>query len=161
MTHNHNNVELTPSEHGSTESAIKCDDSSTIESSSAIDDDGCLHNNNTIGSSGASSMIGAGGTTNMSYLQDDDEGIDVSGCTDNKLCVAKIKNSGPYEYELFSIMIHSGSATGGHYYAYIKDFETGDWYCFNDQNVSSVNTILLNKKKNKISLFIYFFFLCL
>lgn len=27
---------------------------------------------------------------------------------------------GPYEYELFSIMIHSGSAAGGHYYAYIK-----------------------------------------
>ena len=23
-------------------------------------------------------------------------------------------------YELFSIMIHSGSAIGGHYYAYIK-----------------------------------------
>ena len=27
---------------------------------------------------------------------------------------------GPYVYELFSIMIHSGSAIGGHYYAYIK-----------------------------------------
>ena len=27
---------------------------------------------------------------------------------------------GPYVYELFSIMVHSGSATGGHYYAYIK-----------------------------------------
>ena len=27
---------------------------------------------------------------------------------------------GPYIYELFSIMIHSGSAAGGHYYAYIR-----------------------------------------
>ena len=27
---------------------------------------------------------------------------------------------GPYVYELFSIMIHAGSAAGGHYYAYIK-----------------------------------------
>lgn len=27
---------------------------------------------------------------------------------------------GPYVYELFSIMVHSGSANGGHYYAYIK-----------------------------------------
>ena len=27
---------------------------------------------------------------------------------------------GRYVYELFSIMIHSGSAIGGHYYAYIK-----------------------------------------
>lgn len=32
-----------------------------------------------------------------------------------------------YDYELFSIMIHSGSATGGHYYAYIKCFETNQW----------------------------------
>ena len=28
-------------------------------------------------------------------------------------------------YELFSIMIHSGSALGGHYYAYIKSFNNG------------------------------------
>jgi hypothetical protein len=25
-----------------------------------------------------------------------------------------------FEYELFSIMVHSGGASGGHYYAYIK-----------------------------------------
>uniref|UniRef100_H2YIV9 USP domain-containing protein n=1 Tax=Ciona savignyi TaxID=51511 RepID=H2YIV9_CIOSA len=40
---------------------------------------------------------------------------------------------GPYVYELFSIMIHSGSAAGGHYYAYIKSFENNRWYSFNDQ----------------------------
>lgn len=47
--------------------------------------------------------------------------------------------SGPYMYELFAIMIHSGSASGGHYYAYIKDFENGEWFCFNDQSVTSVS----------------------
>lgn len=31
-----------------------------------------------------------------------------------------IELQGPYEYELFSIMVHSGNASGGHYYAYIK-----------------------------------------
>ncbi len=41
-------------------------------------------------------------------------------------------------YELFSIMIHSGSATGGHYYAYIKCFETGQWMNFNDERVSKL-----------------------
>lgn len=46
---------------------------------------------------------------------------------------------GPYMYELFSIMIHSGSASGGHYYAYIKEFRKGDWFCFNDQSVSRVS----------------------
>ncbi len=41
-------------------------------------------------------------------------------------------------YELFSIMIHSGSATGGHYYAYIKCFDTGQWINFNDERVSKL-----------------------
>ena len=36
-------------------------------------------------------------------------------------------------YELFSVMVHSGSAAGGHYYAYIKSFEDNRWYSFNDQ----------------------------
>jgi ubiquitin carboxyl-terminal hydrolase 47 len=43
-----------------------------------------------------------------------------------------------WEYELFSIMVHSGNATGGHYYAYIKSFETGQWYSFNDQLVTKI-----------------------
>ncbi|XP_053398003.1 ubiquitin carboxyl-terminal hydrolase 47-like isoform X2 [Mercenaria mercenaria] len=45
---------------------------------------------------------------------------------------------GPYVYELFSIMIHSGSAAGGHYYAYIKCLSDGQWYSFNDQHVSKI-----------------------
>lgn len=49
-----------------------------------------------------------------------------------------ILGKGPYMYELFSIMIHSGSASGGHYYAYIKDFKTQEWLCFNDQSVTQV-----------------------
>jgi hypothetical protein len=38
-------------------------------------------------------------------------------------------------YELFSIMIHSGSALGGHYYAFIKDLDSGKWFTFNDSSV--------------------------
>lgn len=34
--------------------------------------------------------------------------------------LVEVLKEGPYVYELFSIMIHSGSAIGGHYYAYIK-----------------------------------------
>ena len=40
--------------------------------------------------------------------------VGVSKC-DDLSCL-----QGPYVYELFSIMVHSGSAIGGHYYAYIK-----------------------------------------
>ena len=36
-------------------------------------------------------------------------------------------------------MIHSGGALGGHYYAYIKSFENGDWYCFNDSTVEKIS----------------------
>jgi ubiquitin carboxyl-terminal hydrolase 47 len=45
---------------------------------------------------------------------------------------------GPLVYELFSVLIHSGSAMGGHYYAYIKSFEDGQWYNFNDTNVQLI-----------------------
>lgn len=32
-----------------------------------------------------------------------------------------------FVYELYAVMVHSGGAYGGHYYAYIKDFETNKW----------------------------------
>jgi len=46
--------------------------------------------------------------------------------------------SGDLVFELFSILIHSGSAMGGHYYAYIKSFEDNKWYNFNDSTVSEI-----------------------
>jgi len=45
-------------------------------------------------------------------------------------------------YELYAILIHSGNASGGHYYAYIKDFGSGQWFCFNDQNVTRVSFLI-------------------
>ena len=48
------------------------------------------------------------------------------------------KNDPDYVYELLSIMVHSGSAIGGHYYAYIRSVETNKWYSFNDSNVSPI-----------------------
>jgi len=38
-------------------------------------------------------------------------------------------------YELLSVVVHSGSMGGGHYYAYIKDLNEGGWYQFNDASV--------------------------
>ena len=37
-------------------------------------------------------------------------------------------------------MIHSGGAYGGHYYAYIKSFEDGKWYNFNDSTVTQLSS---------------------
>lgn len=73
-------------------------------------------------------------------FQEDDEGIDMGNGAnhENEKNRRHTLKNGPYKYELFSIMIHSGSASGGHYYAYIKDFKTNEWFCFNDQSVSRV-----------------------
>ncbi len=48
----------------------------------------------------------------------------------------------PYVYELFAVLVHSGSAMGGHYYAYIKAMtgsaeEDGKWHKFNDSTVTA------------------------
>jgi ubiquitin C-terminal hydrolase len=53
--------------------------------------------------------------------------------------IEEYKQEGDQVYELFSILIHSGSALGGHYYAYIKSFETGRWHNFNDSTVREID----------------------
>ncbi|EDW37527.1 GL16305 [Drosophila persimilis] len=100
------------------------EDCSTADSGSTIEDDNLSSG---VGTTASSSQ-------HENDLNDEDEGIDMSSSTSKS---AK-QGSGPYMYELFAIMIHSGSASGGHYYAYIKDFDSNEWFCFNDQNVSSI-----------------------
>ena len=53
---------------------------------------------------------------------------------------------GDYIYELFSILIHSGSAMGGHYYAYIRSFQDGKWYNFNDSSVTPISEIEVKER---------------
>ncbi|XP_031348562.1 ubiquitin carboxyl-terminal hydrolase 47 isoform X2 [Photinus pyralis] len=110
------------------ETIVKCDDCSTTDSGSALDDESCQYNE-------VSSTVN-GLDDNC---QDDDEGIDMSSGNHHENEKNRREEAkGPYMYELFSIMIHSGSATGGHYYAYIKDFQKNQWLCFNDQTVSRI-----------------------
>lgn len=37
------------------------------------------------------------------------------------------------------MLVHSGNAIGGHYYAYIKSFEDGKWYNYNDTEVKEIS----------------------
>lgn len=114
--------------------ASNVDDCSTADSGSAMDEDNL--------SSGV--VTTASSSQHENDINDEDEGIDMSSSTGKSANTeARLKQellSGPYLYDLFAIMIHSGSASGGHYYAYIKDFETDEWFCFNDQNVSTVSS---------------------
>merc|ERR1712166_686223 len=55
-------------------------------------------------------------------------------------CLEQLRTlNGPYMYELFSIIIHVGTVTSGHYYAYIKNFKDRKWYKFNDTVVTPIN----------------------
>lgn len=46
---------------------------------------------------------------------------------------------GDYVYELYAVLVHSGGAMGGHYYAYIKSNADGKWYNFNDTSVNEIS----------------------
>eukprot|EP01012_Entosiphon_sulcatum_P020819 TRINITY_DN25687_c1_g1_i1.p1 TRINITY_DN25687_c1_g1~~TRINITY_DN25687_c1_g1_i1.p1 ORF type:complete len:729 (+),score=146.84 TRINITY_DN25687_c1_g1_i1:82-2187(+) len=41
-------------------------------------------------------------------------------------------------YDLFSVLLHRGSAHGGHYFAYIRNLKTDRWYNFNDESVDEI-----------------------
>ncbi|KAJ8412867.1 hypothetical protein AAFF_G00104490 [Aldrovandia affinis] len=68
-----------------------------------------------------------------------DDGVDEGICLDSASSAERaLKPKSSLTFELFSVMVHSGSAAGGHYYACIKSFSDGQWYSFNDQHVSKI-----------------------
>ncbi|KAG7274443.1 hypothetical protein CRUP_033599 [Coryphaenoides rupestris] len=68
-----------------------------------------------------------------------DDCVDEGICLDSTGSAERVlKPKNPLTFELFSVMVHSGSAAGGHYYACIKSFTDGQWYSFNDQHVSKI-----------------------
>ncbi|KAK8885873.1 hypothetical protein M9Y10_041330 [Tritrichomonas musculus] len=44
------------------------------------------------------------------------------------------------KYKLFGVIVHSGIASGGHYYIYCKPEMKEDWYVFNDSWVQTVDS---------------------
>uniref|UniRef100_A0A8C2DJY2 Ubiquitin carboxyl-terminal hydrolase 47 n=1 Tax=Cyprinus carpio TaxID=7962 RepID=A0A8C2DJY2_CYPCA len=69
-----------------------------------------------------------------------DDALDEGICLDNTSSTERVlKPKSSLTFELFSVMVHSGSAAGGHYYACIKSFSDSQWYSFNDQHVSKVS----------------------
>lgn len=139
---NVNSFVESPETEGGTTNSNGVDDCSTTDSGSAMEED-----NWSSGVATTASSI----TQNETDINEDDldDGIDMHSNTEHRNRANSDQNIkehlGPYTYELFAIMIHSGSASGGHYYAYIKEFENNEWFCFNDQTVSPVCIIILSK----------------
>ena len=46
-----------------------------------------------------------------------------------------VENNGNHTYDLFSILVHTGNTTAGHYFAFISPKLDGKWYKFNDDCV--------------------------
>ena len=42
-------------------------------------------------------------------------------------------------YDLYAILLHDGGAHAGHYIAYIKDWDSGKWLCFDDSSVAELD----------------------
>ena len=45
--------------------------------------------------------------------------------------------NGCTKYKLYGVIVHQGTHNGGHYYTYIRPEMKGNWFLFNDSNVSS------------------------
>jgi ubiquitin carboxyl-terminal hydrolase 25/28 len=50
-------------------------------------------------------------------------------------------SSGKSVYHLYAVMVHRGGLTGGHYYVFILDFESYQWYRCDDSNVRKVSAV--------------------
>jgi len=49
-------------------------------------------------------------------------------------------------FELYAVLVHSGNAGFGHYYAFLKNFTDAKWYKFNDEQVSVMDESEVEKQ---------------
>jgi len=57
-----------------------------------------------------------------------------------------------HRYALHAVICHSGTGTGGHYWVWIRDFESGLWRKYNDENTDETRSdteALLNELNSK------------
>uniref|UniRef100_A0A7S4BAA5 USP domain-containing protein n=1 Tax=Chrysotila carterae TaxID=13221 RepID=A0A7S4BAA5_CHRCT len=68
-----------------------------------------------------------------------------AACRGDSAEAAEVVREKSLQYELYAVLVHSGSASFGHYYALIKDLEEGDWHEFNDSVVRPIKASDLSK----------------
>uniref|UniRef100_A0A6G1RDD5 Ubiquitin specific peptidase 18 n=1 Tax=Hypotaenidia okinawae TaxID=2861861 RepID=A0A6G1RDD5_9GRUI len=67
------------------------------------------------------------------------QNLDFSTVLTENQCQADDNEKSAWQYELFAVVAHSGSASWGHYCAYIRSLTECKWYCFNDSEVCQVS----------------------
>ena len=66
------------------------------------------------------------------------------------------------KYELYAIINHVGTINSGHYYSYVKKYNTknntffNQWYCCNDSNVSTITNEEALNSENAFMLFYHY-----
>lgn len=85
--------------------------------------------NNGIGDTVMSDVSTAGATSGMQCEQEEEESVsEEMKAQQKRQAIQEYLLEGEFVYELFAVLVHSGTQSGGHYYAYIKSFEDGKWH---------------------------------
>lgn len=80
----------------------------------------------------------------------------------NKWCTAKYAKTAPM-YELTAVIVHNGGfSTSGHYYSFVKERESGQWYRCDDATVTveseeHIESILFSSAKSKKTGYLLFY----
>uniref|UniRef100_A0A8C8SI94 USP domain-containing protein n=1 Tax=Pelusios castaneus TaxID=367368 RepID=A0A8C8SI94_9SAUR len=73
-------------------------------------------------------------TQKISFSLSFPQSLDFNQILTQEQCHSDAKEKADWQYELFAVVAHSGSASSGHYCAYIRSLTDCKWYCFNDSS---------------------------
>lgn len=81
----------------------------------------------------------AGATVKLNHVVEFPHIIDLGGYVDDgSTSGSGVSQPACHTYELYSVLVHLGSAASGHHFNYTKSFEKEKWYAFSDMTVTEV-----------------------
>eukprot|EP01043_Picozoa_sp_COSAG02_P008412 COSAG02_NODE_268_length_26526_cov_28.495554_19_plen_1158_part_00 len=84
----------------------------------------------------APALRGAGGSGSADETESSHFGKDGSSILMRGRSAIGLEAPDALNYDLYAILVHTGTAGAGHYYAYIRDFAKNQWFEFNDATVT-------------------------
>lgn len=74
----------------------------------------------------------------------------------DEFCLSGEGSQGGARYDLAAFSVHIGGLHSGHYKAYARSSETGQWYCFDDERVCAVETDEV-KERGRVGGYVFFY----